>query len=208
MDDVGFDWLTLEEDEEVLWSSRPHRSSLVPALIVGIPLSILLIGLVIILGAYLTYTNTNYVVTTSGLYKKTGILSRDVQKIGFDKVQNISYSQSAIGSYFGYGNVEVSTAGSSGVEMQFRSVPAPADVQELIDSRIERRDGRGGDDKEDVLAEILTELRTIRRIVEEGQDDNGNDEIGTDGNDTDANRTDSNGDSNTDGAGTDNTRDR
>ena len=208
MDDVGFDWLTLEEDEEVLWSSRPHRSSLVPALIVGIPLSILLIGLVIILGAYLTYTNTNYVVTTSGLYKKTGILSRDVQKIGFDKVQNISYSQSAIGSYFGYGNVEVSTAGSSGVEMQFRSVPAPADVQELIDSRIERRDGRGGDDKEDVLAEILTELRTIRRIVEEGQDDNGNDEIGTDGNDNDDNGTDSNGDSGTDGAGTDDTRDR
>ena len=195
MDEVGYDWLTLEDDEEVLWSSRPHRSSLVPALVVGIPLSILLIGLVIILGAYLTYKNTNYVVTTSGLYKKTGILSRDVQKIGFDKVQNISYSQSAIGGYFGYGTVEVSTAGSSGVEMQFRSVPAPADVQELIDSRIERRDGRGGDDKEDVLAEILTELRAIRRAVEGDTVDNGiadksdgthgQDETGDEGNDRD-----------------------
>ena len=198
MDDIGFDWLTLEDDEEVLWSSRPHRSSLVPAFVVGIPLSIVLIGLVILLGAYLTYKNTNYVVTNSGLYKKTGILSRDVQKIGFDKVQNISYSQSAIGSYFGYGNVEVSTAGSSGVEMQFRSVPAPADVQELIDSRIERGDGRSDGDKEDVLAEILTELRTIRRIVEEDQDGTGDD----------GNRKDGNGDDGNDGVGNDVTRDR
>ncbi|AUX09809.1 membrane-flanked domain protein [Halalkaliarchaeum desulfuricum] len=184
-DEAQYDWLTLEADEELLWSSRPHRSSLVPAFVVGIPLSIVLIGLVILLGAYLTYKNTNYVVTSSGLYKKTGILSRDVQKIGFDKVQNISYSQSAIGSYFGYGDVQVSTAGSSGVEMTFRSVPAPADVQELIDSRIERGEDRSDGEKEDVLVEILSELRAIRHAVEEGNDgtEEGNDgtEEGNDG---------------------------
>ncbi|MEF8780413.1 MAG: PH domain-containing protein [Haloferacaceae archaeon] len=156
----------MEADEEVLWSSRPHKSSLVPAFVVGIPLSVVLVGIPIVAAAYLTYRNTNYVVTNSGLYKKTGILSRDVQKIGFNKVQNISYSQSALGGYFGYGNVEVSTAGSSGVEMQFRSVPAPADVQELIDSRIDHGDGRGRETKEDVLAEILVELRAIRQAVE------------------------------------------
>ncbi|GAB3419443.1 hypothetical protein GCM10027435_20790 [Haloparvum alkalitolerans] len=168
--DPTLDWLTLEGGEEVLWASQPHRSSLVPALVVGLPLSLVLIGIPIVAGAYLTYTNTNYVVTSSGLYRKAGILSRDVQKIGFDKVQNISYSQSAVGAYFGYGNVEVSTAGSSGVEMQFRSVPAPADVQELIDRQVEHGDDRGGEGKADVLADILEELRGIRRAVEDDAD--------------------------------------
>lgn len=168
--DPTLDWLTLETGEEVLWASQPHRSSLVPALAVGLPLSLVLIGIPIVAGAYLTYTNTNYVVTSSGLYRKSGILSRDVQKIGFNKVQNISYSQSAVGAYFGYGNVEVSTAGSSGVEMRFRSVPAPADVQELIDRQVEHGDDRGEEDKADVLADILQELRAIRRAVENDAD--------------------------------------
>jgi len=74
--------------------------------IIGIPLSLVLIGIPIVAASYLQYTNTNYVVTNRGLYSKRGVLSRDVQQIGFDKVQNISYSQSALGSYFGYGSVE------------------------------------------------------------------------------------------------------
>lgn len=162
----SLDWLTLDDDEELLWSSRPHRSSLVPALIVGIPLSFVLIGIPILISAYLTYQNTHYVVTDAGLYKKTGILSRDVQKIGFEKVQNTSYSQSAIGGYFGYGNVDVSTAGGSGVEMRFRSVPAPADVQQLINKHVKSQEP-ASDDKSEVLDDVLEELRAIRTALEE-----------------------------------------
>jgi len=55
--------------------------------------------------------------------------SRDVQRIDFGKVQNTSYSQGFFGSRFGYGNVDISTAGGSGIEMQFRSVPEPREIQ-------------------------------------------------------------------------------
>jgi uncharacterized membrane protein YdbT with pleckstrin-like domain len=165
-DSPSLDWLTLDDDEELLWSSRPHRSSLVPAFVVGIPLSFVLIGIPILVGAYLTYQNTHYVVTDAGLYKKTGILSRDVQKIGFDKVQNTSYSQTAIGGYFGYGNVDISTAGGSGVEMRFRSVPDPADVQQRINKRIKSKEP-ATDDKSEVLEDVLDELRAIRVELEE-----------------------------------------
>lgn len=168
--EIDLDWLTLDDDEEILWASTPHKSSLVPALAVGIPLSLVLIGIPIIVAAYLTYTNTNYVVTTRGLYRKQGILSRDVQQIGFDKVQNISYSQGAIGAWLGYGSVDVSTAGGSGVELQFRNIPEPAAVQERISREIERRErGSREDDREDptaVLDEILDELQGIRRALD------------------------------------------
>jgi uncharacterized membrane protein YdbT with pleckstrin-like domain len=165
-DSPSLDWLTLDDDEELLWSSRPHRSSLVPALIIGIPLSFVLIGIPILVSAYLTYQNTHYVVTDAGLYTKTGILSRDVQKIGFDKVQNTSYSQSAVGGYFGYGNVDISTAGGSGVEMRFRSVPDPADVQQLINKRVKSKEP-ATDEKSEVLDDVLEELRAIRAALEE-----------------------------------------
>ena len=125
----------------------------------------ILVGLFVILAAYLKYINTHYVITDVGLYKKTGVLSRDVQKIGFDKVQNTSYSRSAVGSYFGYGNVDVSTAGSGGTEMRFRSVPEPAAVQQLINRHV--KDAEPGDEgKADVLDEVLEELRAIRAELE------------------------------------------
>ncbi len=166
--DVDLSWLTVDDGEHVLWASTPHKSSLVPALVVGIPLSFVLIGIPILLSAYLSYTNTNYVVTTRGLYRKRGIVSRDVKQIGFDKVQNISYTQTAVGAQLGYGTVEISTAGSSGVELRFRNIPTPADIQELISREIERReDSRHEDDAadEDVLDAILAELQAIRQTL-------------------------------------------
>ncbi len=167
--DVDLDWLTLDDGEEILWASTPHKSSLVSALAVGIPLSFVLVGIPILVGSYLSFKNTNYVVTTRGLYRKRGIFSRDVKQIGFDKVQNISYSQTAIGARLGYGSVEISTAGSSGVELQFRNIPAPADIQELISREIERREDGGREQDGDVdatLEAILTELQGIRQALD------------------------------------------
>jgi uncharacterized membrane protein YdbT with pleckstrin-like domain len=168
--ELDLDWLTLEDGESIQWSSTPHKYSVLPAFIIGIPLSLVLIGIPIVAASYLQYTNTNYVVTNRGLYSKRGVLSRDVQQIGFDKVQNISYSQSALGSYFGYGSVDVSTAGGSGIELQFRSIPAPAAVQELIAREIDSRQQTDSDStKEDVLDSILAELRVIRQAVADDQ---------------------------------------
>ncbi|VTT85942.1 hypothetical protein DM2_1980 [Halorubrum sp. DM2] len=170
---LDLDWLSLEDGEEIRWASTPHKYSIVPALVVGLPLSVVLIGIPLIAASYLQYTNTNYVVTNKGLYSKRGILSRDVQQIGFDKVQNISYSQSAIGSSLGYGSVDVSTAGGSGVELQFRSIPNPAAVQELISKEIDKRqqrDSAGTAETDDVLDQILVELRAIRSAVADDEE--------------------------------------
>jgi uncharacterized membrane protein YdbT with pleckstrin-like domain len=161
-----FDWLTLD-DEEILWADTPHKYSLVPALVVGVPLSLVLVGIPILVSAYLTYQNTNYVVTSAALYKKTGVLSRSVQRIEFDKVQDTSYRQSFFGAQFGYGTVDISTAGGAGVELSFQNVADPQQLQTLINERIRRREGRTGDeDKATVLDDILTELRAIRHAVE------------------------------------------
>ncbi|UIO99208.1 PH domain-containing protein [Halobaculum sp. CBA1158] len=164
----GFDWLSLDPEEEVVWTGNPHSMSLVPAFVVGIPLSLVLVGLFVIASAYLSRENTEYVITTEALYKKRGVLSRDVKRVGFEKVQDTSYTQDFFGTQFGYGTVEISTAGGSGVELSFDNVEEPKRIQELVNERIRARDGRGSreESKGDVLDEILAELRAIRAAVE------------------------------------------
>lgn len=171
---ADLEWLSVDDGEEIVWTSGPDRRTLVPAFLVGIPLAIVLIGILLIAGEYLRVTNTQYVVTNRACYRKTGILSRDVKRIEHEKVQDISYSQSALGNYFGYGTVEISTAGGSGVEMAFKSVPEPREVQHLISDQRKRdrgltrsEDVDDGRSTDDVLDEILTELRAIRGTLEE-----------------------------------------
>jgi uncharacterized membrane protein YdbT with pleckstrin-like domain len=153
------DWLTLDRNEEVLWEGEPRIQSIVPAIIIGVvTLPFMGIGLLIIGGAWLNIKNTDFVVTSQGIYKKTGVVSRSVQKIGFDKIQNISFSQGVFGNMFDYGNVDISTAGGSGVEMKFNSIENPRNVQELINKRIKTGDAEnqcpecGHDLEEDWMA--------------------------------------------------------
>jgi len=166
----GFDWLSLDPEEEVVWIGKPHSMSLVPALVIGVPLSLVLVGLAIIASAYLSRENTEYVITTEALYKKRGVVSRDVKRVGFEKVQDTSYSQDFFGTQFGYGSVDISTAGGAGVELSFDNVEDPKRVQELVNERIRARDRRGdaddGESAADVLDDVLAELRAIRAAVE------------------------------------------
>ncbi|SHH61081.1 PH domain-containing protein [Halobaculum gomorrense] len=166
----GFDWLSLDPKEAVVWTDKPHSMSLVPALVVGVPLSLVLVGIPIIAAAYLSRENTEYVITTEALYVKRGVVSRDVKRVGFEKVQDTSYAQDFFGTQFGYGSVDISTAGGSGVELSFDSVGDPKRIQEIVNERIRARDRRGdagdGETKADVLDDILAELRAIRGAVE------------------------------------------
>jgi len=173
------DWLTLDDNEEVLWSGEPRMVSIAPAIIIGIPLIPLLgFGLIIMAGAYLSVKNTDFVVTNEGLYKKTGVLSRSVQKIGFEKVQNISFSQGILGNYFGYGNVEISTAGGSGVEMRFNGIDDPKSVQERVAGEMKKHTGKEkketeGKDTTELLLEEMRETKKILMRIEEKMGDEG-----------------------------------
>jgi membrane protein YdbS with pleckstrin-like domain len=167
---ASYDWLTLDEDEEILWAGQPASETMYGAYLVGIPTILLLgLGLLIIASAYLTRENTDYVITTKSVYKKTGIFSRSVAEVEYEKVQNTSFSVGIVGRSFDYGNVEISTAGGSGVEMTLRGVSSPQEVQKRLSRRVKEIQGRGGGDEEakpDVLDDILTELRAIRVAVE------------------------------------------
>lgn len=167
---MELEWLNLDGKEEVEWSGSPRIQSIIPAVVVGLPFTVVGIGLLIIAGAYLNVKNTEFVVTNHAVYRKSGIISRSVKKIDLEKIQNISYSQDALGNYFGYGNVEISTAGGSGIEMAFRSIDEPQKVQELIGQLSkdpsDRREEHEGPSERQILMKILEELQAIRKDLD------------------------------------------
>ena len=166
----SYEWLTLDDDEEILWAGQPAPETMYGAYLVGGPLILLFgLGLLIIVAAYLTREHTDYVVTTKSVYKKTGVLSRSVAEIEYEKVQNTSFSVGVVGRYFDYGTVDISTAGGSGVEMTLQGVSSPQDVQKRLSRRVKEVQGTTSEREEtkpDVLDEILAELRAIRAAVE------------------------------------------
>lgn len=171
-EEVTYEWVDLEPGERVIWEGKPHVYSLAPAIIVGIPLSVVLIGLVIMAWAWVARENTTYVITTEAVYRKRGSISRDVKRVDFAKIQNTSFRQGILGTHFDYGTVDVSTAGSEGAEVRFRAVPDPRAVQRQLNNRLERVTGETRPDDEErpdeieLLLEIRDELRAIRAAVD------------------------------------------
>ena len=155
------DWFHISDEDDVVWESRPHPIELGIRLPVGIALALVGLvlagwtatdgaGLLTILGVvvalvgialagvqYLFWTNTRYLITTSELYKKYGVVSRDVTQFRLERVQNTSLSQSVPGRVLGYGDLTVYTAGSGEPELTFERVPNPERASRLLSDQLE-----------------------------------------------------------------------
>ena len=172
--------LPLAEDEAVRWSGRPRLSAAGPAAFVGLAiaavgvgwwvlpappvrppfpvvLAVVLLGIAIPATTLLSLANTRYAVTDRAAYVKRGVLGRTVSRARLVKVENTAYTQSVTGSLFGYGTVELQTAGTS---FAFRRVDDPAGVRAFVDEHA------GGSSAEgDAIPGSVAEWRAVREEV-------------------------------------------
>ncbi|UPM42251.1 PH domain-containing protein [Halocatena salina] len=145
-------WVTLTEGEQLVWSGHPSLRSVggtfVVGLIliaVGIGVGILFEGVIQLLSlvpiglglftagvTYVNYRSVQYVLTAEEVYKKTGIISRNVVNIRLDRIQNTSYTQSLPERFLGYGHIQIDTAGTGGSDLVLTNVPNPEYVNGLI----------------------------------------------------------------------------
>ena len=159
----GFEaaWLHLADGEEVVWESRPHPIAMgwrLPLggglIIVGLLFLVFTatngnelvtatglvfsgVGLGVVLVAYVFWTNTRYVITSGELYRKHGVISRDVTQFRLDRIQNTSLRQSYFGRLLGYGELTVFTAGSADPELTFRYTPRPERAAGVLNEQLE-----------------------------------------------------------------------
>ncbi|WP_251330054.1 PH domain-containing protein [Haloplanus pelagicus] len=169
------EWLTLDPDEEVVWIGRPAFETLYGTIATGLVLTVVVIGFLILLGvpfAYYRIQNTEYVVTTTSLYVKTGILSTNIETVDLDRIQNTEFNRSFWGKQFDYGSISISTAGSSGAEISFDGIPDAPAVRDRI-TELQRRHADSGGDADDEtpasadqVADLIAEVRATREAFE------------------------------------------
>jgi uncharacterized membrane protein YdbT with pleckstrin-like domain len=171
------EWLSLDPDEEIVWTGEPAFETLYGTIASGLLLLPVLIGAVILLAvplAYLRIGNTDYVATTDSLYVKTGIFSTNIETVDLDRIQNTEYTQSFWGKQFGYGSIAISTAGSGGAEISFDGIPDASAVRDRITELQRRHRDRGSGEASDdgapagaeQLAELVAEVRATREAFE------------------------------------------
>jgi len=198
------DWLTTEAGEDVVWTGGPRLRRLlstvagalfwgvaavgglvVATTVLSIDLPFLpLVGVVLLVVAYqwayvawqyLVTTNVEYVMTTANVYRRDGVLSESVTRVGLDKIQNVELSKDFFGTRFDYGTIGISTAGSEGWEMELEDLDDAAELRSDLRRRSSRASDRSrsrersgpspGPDAE-TLDAMVEEARGMRRSAE------------------------------------------
>lgn len=85
--------------------------------------------------------NVRYVADGRGIEAYEGILSlrQRVTKVRYEDVRSIEFDQSLMERLLDVGEVEVGTAGLSGIEMMLSGVSSPKAVQDFIQNERDRR---------------------------------------------------------------------
>jgi len=169
----SIDWLRLDEGETVVWTGRPRTRRILRTVgAVAVPVAVIVVAVAVLLRtdlvtiperplfavvglaflyallrvgwAYVRVRNTDYVLTDRNLYKKTGVLSETVTRVGVDRIQSTRLSKDLTGTLFDYGSIAVSTAGSSGAQLRITDLNDPGSFRTALREQVRAAGGTGG----------------------------------------------------------------
>ena len=149
----------LNESEEVALDLRPHWWYFSRHILTGIPLIVVLVLTFMVHGSvhkvlflgwavlaliwagwlgiqYLNWTFTHFVVTSSRVVFRTGVLAKHGVEIPMDRISNINFNQSMWERVIGAGDLEIESAGKDG-QSRFDDVWHPDAVQQELYRQME-----------------------------------------------------------------------
>ena len=156
---MGYPEKSLNPGEQLAIDVRPHWKYLagpifavavvvvgsVVALVEDVPhwaeiaLAVLLVlCLVWLLGRYIKWVTTSFVVTTERLIMRKGVLRRTVREILLDRLTDITYSQTLLDRIMGCGDILLESPGRDSPET-FPDLPHPVRIQNEIYRLINQR---------------------------------------------------------------------
>jgi len=146
-------------DERVIFKTNPHWLFVVaPEVALGV-LGILILKylpfhlpeqipgsrwLLVLFGAvwsfvmivfFLHWICTKYYLSNLRLIEERGIIGKRIMSIWLDKVQDVTCKFGILGRIFGFGDIEIESAGTYG-RIIFNSLPTPTVFQEMIEGAI------------------------------------------------------------------------
>jgi uncharacterized membrane protein YdbT with pleckstrin-like domain len=151
----------IREGEEVVLDLKPHWWFFWRQILSGVALLVVLVALwrwsaegalgtvtwwawgiaaIVFVGwlgiAYLNWQFTYFVLTTSRVVYRTGVLAKQGVEIPLDRINNINFRQGIVDRLVGAGSLEVESAGQDG-ETRFTDVRHPDAVQQEIYKQME-----------------------------------------------------------------------
>lgn len=156
------DWLDIDHDERLVWSSHPSRWIVWGKVLLGLVVLIgafrmiqlipftsakigpfrldFLILLIAVVGgfapalyAHIRRKTTMYVMTDRAVWYKAGIYKREsVDRIELHEITDRDYSQSGFDRLVSKGQFQIMTKGTGKVDMEFWDVPKPGAVKSLL----------------------------------------------------------------------------
>lgn len=160
--EVAYPTDLLYPGEEIVLDLRPHwwfyaPQALALVLVVIVAIVVLAVDLpdavkilvgLIVLGTlgwfakqYAVWTTTNFVLTTSRLIYRSGVIAKSGIEIPLDRINTVFFNQSVIQRLFGMGNLEIESAGEQG-RQTFTRISKPQRVQAEIYTQKEEDERR------------------------------------------------------------------
>ncbi|MGM0591141.1 MAG: PH domain-containing protein [Halobacteriota archaeon] len=192
------EWLSLEPDEEIVWTGHPRVRRIISSVAtfglwsiaafvaafaltttLNLPLPVpdpIVWGLAVLWAllqavaptkAYLRTKNTDYVLTNQNIYKKTGVWSENVTRVGVDKIQNTQLKKDFFGNTFDYGTVLISTAGGGGVELSVEDLDEPDEFRSQLRTMMARASDRKRSEPRSSLGGVAPE--SLQSLVDEAR---------------------------------------
>ncbi len=109
----------------------------VPAWVVDVLLGAIGVSLLWLLGRYVRWSTTTFVITTQRLVLRSGFLARRGREILLRRLNDLSYRQSILERMLGCGSLVIESGGEHGQELVPR-LPRPYEVQRLINDQVAR----------------------------------------------------------------------
>ena len=104
---------SLIEGEQILHRARVSWWSQVGLVTLGIVLAIVVVGLFLLIAAWIKVRSTEIAITNKRVIVKFGFVKRDTVEINLDKVEALRVEQGFFGRMLNFGTVFISGAGTS-----------------------------------------------------------------------------------------------
>jgi uncharacterized membrane protein YdbT with pleckstrin-like domain len=128
---MGYIEDNLSRGETILYRAKVHWTIYVA----GVLLTPVLIGLVLLLGAWIYAATTEMALTDRRVMMKKGLISRQTDELRLGKIETVKVDQGIFGRIFGVGSVSV--IGTGGSKNTFKWIAAPTDFRNAVNRAID-----------------------------------------------------------------------
>ena len=147
----------LNANESIALDMHPHwwyfaepAAALVGAIVLGIVilaktdndalnwvgLALLVISALWLVGRYLKWITTNFVITSQRLIFRQGVFAKSGIEIPLERVNNVNFNQSVFERMLGAGDLLIESGGEDG-QQRFTDIRKPDKVQNLVHAQME-----------------------------------------------------------------------